>query len=187
MKKLCLLLVLCLLLTGCSSKPESTEATTSPATTAPVALVPEGECPAHADEDRDGFCDICAAFVLVTIDFYNINDLHGKIADADTHPGVDELSTYLEEARETDDHAIFLSTGDMWQGSPESNLTQGRIATEWMNELGFTAMALGNHEYDWGEEPIEVNSELAQFPFLAINIMTGRQNSRCPMSKAPMW
>ena len=36
--------------------------------------------------------------------------------------------------------------------------------------MGFVAMALGNHEYDWGEEYVEANAELAEFPFIAINI-----------------
>ena len=58
----------------------------------------------------------------------------------------------------------------MWQGQSESNMTKGLIMTDWMNELDFAAMALGNHEYDWGGEYIEDNEELAEFPFLAINI-----------------
>jgi 2',3'-cyclic-nucleotide 2'-phosphodiesterase (5'-nucleotidase family) len=31
-------------------------------------------------------------------------------------------------------------------------------------------MTIGNHEFDWGEEYIESNLELADFPFLAINV-----------------
>lgn len=173
MKKLCFLLVLCLLLTGCS--PAQTPDVTTPS---PCA---EG----HIDAANDGFCDRCSAFLLVMVDFYTLNDIHGKLADADTHPGLDELSTYLENARKNDDHAIFLNAGDMWQGASESNLTHGRIMVDWMNEMGFAAMAIGNHEYDWGEEPIEENAQYAQFPFLAINIYeraTNQQVSYCKSS-----
>lgn len=130
----------------------------------------------HKDENQDETCDICAQSVIVYIDFYNINDLHGKLADADSHVGVDELTTYLKNARKTDDHAFFLSTGDMWQGQAESNMTKGLIMTDWMNELDFTAMALGNHEFDWGEEFIEENAEFAEFPILAINVYDRQTN-----------
>ncbi len=127
-------------------------------------------CESHTDADADSYCDRCHSAIIVYIDFYAINDLHGKLADATTHPGVDELTTYLKQARETDEHVILLSVGDMWQGSSESNLTKGLMMTDWMNELGFAAMTLGNHEFDWGEEYIEANDETAEFPFLAINV-----------------
>ncbi len=133
-------------------------------------------CKNHKDNDSNGICDKCSNSVIVYVDFYNINDLHGKLADSDSHIGVDELTTYLKNARKTDENAIFLSTGDMWQGASESNMTKGLIMTDWMNELDFAAMALGNHEYDWGGEYIEDNEELAEFPFLAINIYDRETN-----------
>lgn len=141
-------------------------------------------CRQHADEDNNGICDVCAYSVYVLFDFYGINDLHGKLADADSHPGVDELTTYLKNARNTDDYVIFLSAGDMWQGSSESNMTKGQIMTDWMNELDFAAMTLGNHEYDWGGEYIERNSELAEFPFLAINVYDRETNARADYCEA---
>ena len=130
----------------------------------------QNECAKHSDKNNDGSCDLCSISVLVYLDFYGINDLHGKLADTDSQPGVDELTSYLKNARKNDDNAFFISAGDMWQGSSESNLTKGQILTDWMNELDFTCMALGNHEYDWGEEYIEQNYEIANFPFLAVNI-----------------
>lgn len=135
-------------------------------------------CKKHKDDNKDEICDLCHQSVIVYIDFYNINDLHGKFADADSNIGVDELTTYLKNVRKTDDHAFFLSTGDMWQGSSESNMTKGMIITDWMNELDFTAMAIGNHEYDWGGEYIEENADIAEFPFLAINIYDRSTNKR---------
>ena len=106
---------------------------------------------------------------LVAFDVFAINDLHGKLADTDYQPGVDELSTYLKQAGQAR-NTILLSTGDMWQGAAESNLTGGLIVTEWMNRLDFAAMTPGGHEFDWGEEQIRQNQQLAEFPFLAINI-----------------
>ena len=145
-----------------SSGSASTESTTTTQPAKPVC--------SHKDADNDEICDICKSSVIVVFDFYAINDLHGKFADADSNIGVDEMTTYFKNALKTDQHAILLSAGDMWQGSSESNMTKGKILVDWMNQLDFTAMAIGNHEFDWGEEYIASNAEFADFPFVAINI-----------------
>jgi len=141
-------------------------------------------CSAHADYDDNGSCDICFTSLYVTIDFYVINDLHGKFDDTSSNEGVDELTTYLKQMSDNDDHSVLLSSGDMWQGSSESNLTKGLLVTDWMNHLGFVSMTLGNHEFDWGEEYIEANDELADFPFLAINIFDRDTNERVEYCEA---
>lgn len=145
---------------------------------APPTDTTDRNCLQHLDADDNGVCDVCDQTVLVYFDFYTINDLHGKLADADSHIGVDELTTYLKNARVDNPNSFFLSTGDMWQGSPESNLTDGLIMTDWMNALDFTAMTLGNHEFDWGEDAIKTNAEAAEFPLLAINIYDRETNQR---------
>lgn len=152
--------------TGTSGTADSGTTTTQP--TAPLC--------AHQDADNDEICDLCHTTVIVLFDFYGINDLHGKFADADGNVGVDELTAYLKNARETDDNVIFLSAGDMWQGSSESNLTKGQIIVDWMNEMDFTAMAIGNHEFDWGTEYIATNAAFAEFPFIAINVYDRQTN-----------
>lgn len=124
----------------------------------------------HTDIDNDGSCDLCDESVVIFLDMFAINDLHGKLCDSDSQPGVDEMTTYLKNAYATKEHVLLLSSGDMWQGSSESNLTRGMIVTDWMNELDFVSMTLGNHEFDWGEEAIRANAALAEFPLLAINI-----------------
>ena len=162
MKRMILLLSLvCLLLAGCKEKV----------------------CQAHVDADGNDICDKCKASVIVVIDVYAINDLHGKLLDGTSHPGVDELTTYLLNAKEQG-NVLLLSTGDMWQGSAESNLTQGAIITDWMNELDFAAMTMGNHEFDWGEAPPETNEELAEFPLLAINVYDRETNERVEYCEA---
>ena len=150
----------------------------------PVSTGTGGEsCAEHKDDDDNGKCDTCSVSVLVYIDFYAVNDLHGKLCDTDIQPGVDELTTYLKAAS-SNKNAVILSSGDMWQGSPESNLTGGRIVTDWMNEVGFVSMTLGNHEYDWGVEYIEQNQELAAFPFLAINVYDRATETRVDYADA---
>ena len=140
------------------------------------------ECYPHTDVNNDGYCDECDTYVIVVIDLYGFNDLHGKFTATDTQPGIGGLTTYLKN--NATDNAIFLSSGDMWQGSSESNLTYGAIITEWMNELGFVSMTLGNHEYDWGESYIAANAELANFPLLAINVYSYETNERVEYASA---
>lgn len=180
---------------GSTTRPSTSTSSTTSSTTSSVIRpgstsssgsgtgnVPDGD---HWDNDNDGYCDDCDIDVVETLDFYNFNDLHGKFEDGDTHPGVDELTTYLENRREIDEHTVFLSTGDMWQGGSASNGTHGKIITDWMNYLGFEAMALGNHEFDWGMDVIRENAALAEFPILAINIYddaTGERADFCQPS-----
>ncbi len=133
-------------------------------------------CIKHIDDNNNGICDNCQQSVIVYVDFYNINDLHGKLDDGQNHVGVDELTTFLKSTIESDQNSVFLSSGDMWQGAAESNMTKGIIMTDWMNELQFAAMAVANHEFDWGEEYVEQNSNFAEFPFLAINIYDRETN-----------
>ncbi len=139
----------------------------------------------HTDADNNGYCDDCNAYVLVLVDFYALNDLHGKLVDSDSQPGVEELTAYLAKMAAIDDHTVLLSSGDMWQGSSESNLTHGLIMTDWMNAVGFAAMTLGNHEYDWGSDRIRENADLAEFPLLAVNVYdraTGEYADYCTPS-----
>lgn len=151
--------------------------TNPPAPSDPPTVKPE-QCTNHKDGNNDSYCDDCQTLLLVYLDFFSINDLHGKLADGDGHPGVDELTTYLKQAKSANKNTILLSAGDMWQGQAESNMTKGNIITDWMNELDFTSMTIGNHEYDWGSAFIRQNKEIAEFPFLAINIYDRTTNQR---------
>ncbi len=128
----------------------------------------------HADNNNDKYCDYCEIYCIVELDFYAFNDLHGSFIDTDAQPGVDELTTYLKyQLADEEEYEIILSSGDMWQGSVESSTNKGALMTEWMNEMGFVSMTLGNHEYDWGSQYIRENAKIANFPFLAINIYDG--------------
>ncbi len=188
LKIFALLLCLVTLLSACQKAPAASTGSTaggaagsSAASTAPTApptsrptLSPEystapevsDNC-GHQDANTDYLCDLCQGKLLVELDIFTVNDLHGKFLDSTSQPGVDELTSYLLSQT---GNTLFLSAGDMWQGSSESNLTGGLLLTQWMNELGFAAMTLGNHEFDWGEVFIRNNAEIADFPFLAINI-----------------
>ena len=95
--------------------------------------------------------------------------------------GITRLSTFaLTSERADPESTVFLSSGDMWQGSADSNLTYGQLMVNWMNIAGFESMAIGNHEFDWGYTHIVENAALANFPFLGINIVD-------PQGLRPSW
>lgn len=74
------------------------------------------------------------------------------------------------------DYSIFVSAGDMFQGTGVSNLTQGQAMSEIMNSFPFDAMAIGNHEFDWGLKTVlEKNKDIANYKFLSCNIFVEKQ------------
>lgn len=122
---------------------------------------------------------------LTSLDFYTINDTHGAIMnDHGKQVGISAMSSfYKSQYDKNPEGMVILSSGDMWQGTADSNLTRGETMTNWMNLVGFEAMAIGNHEFDWGVKVIEQNKELANFPYLGINILD--TNSQRPAWASP--
>jgi len=138
----------------------------------------------HSDDDDNGLCDLCRIDVTVTLDLYVINDLHGKVLSSGSQPGIAGLTAYLQSAMSADDAALLLASGDMWQGSSESNLTKGMLINDWLGALDCVSMTLGNHEFDWGTEYIASNAEQSEFPFLAINVYDSTTDSRVEYCEA---
>lgn len=113
------------------------------------------------------------------IDVYEMSDFHGAV-NAEVHSdscyiGLPKLATYLDNRRlENPGGTVLLSSGDMFQGSAESNLTRGYMVNYSMQYMGFDAMCIGNHEFDWTDTWIKKNAELKygtyQIPFLGANI-----------------
>ena len=173
-----LLLALIMLLCACEAGPMITTPTTPVVPTTPAQptqptqptqpVTPDSN---HLDDNGDEICDHCGIDVTVELDFYSFNDLHGVFMDTSKNPGLDEMTTFLKNAYADDSaYEILLSAGDMWQGTAESSANKGQLMTQWMNHMGFVAMTLGNHEYDWGSQYIAKNAEIAEFPFLGINV-----------------
>lgn len=122
----------------------------------------------------------------VTIDLYNLNDFHGAV---DHNPGnkeigINRLAAYFKTQLARNANSVFLSSGDMWQGSADSNITRGRLVVDAMNQIGFSAMAIGNHEFDWTDEYLYLNQTRSDFPLLGINIIDKATNQRADFADA---
>jgi 5'-nucleotidase len=133
------------------------------------------------------------------------NDVHGWI-DGKTvrHPdgttfrvgGGAVLSGYLDVLRaQNPGGVILLDAGDLFQGTLLSNLSEGEPVIAAYNEMGYDAVAVGNHEFDYGpigpvsvalnpnDDPfgaLAVRCKQAKFPFLGRNIYDKTTGKRPP-------
>jgi 5'-nucleotidase/UDP-sugar diphosphatase len=66
--------------------------------------------------------------------------------------------------------SIHVDSGDIWEGAPVFNQFNGEVEMRAMSQLGLTAMALGNHEFDKGSVNLEEQyQKFGGFPILAAN------------------
>lgn len=122
---------------------------------------------------------------LVSLDILTVNDFHGALLEDDKNPGAAKLGKWLKDKKATNpDGTLILSAGDMSQGSIDSNLLYGKTVIKAMNEIGFDAMAVGNHEFDWGLGCLKDQSAWADFPILTANI-TDQKASHPPEGTKP--
>lgn len=127
------------------------------------------------------------------------NDLHGQIQPVDLWVdtgaipagGVIALADAIADLRATTDTVVLLDAGDLFTGSLESTLAEGAPIIEAYRLLAVDAVAIGNHEFDFGpvgysaltaapaagdESPLGKRGALrarmssASFPFLSANI-----------------
>ena len=109
-----------------------------------------------------------------TYHFYCVNDFHGSVLERQStyyEAGIAKYFGKLRELKEADpDHTFIFSAGDMFQGSLESNFNYGELVMSCMNDVLFDAMAVGNHEFDYGPERLKTNILRADFPILGGNI-----------------
>jgi 5'-nucleotidase len=133
---------------------------------------------------------------LVTLSIIGTSDLHGAAFPRNGGPGgLPLLAGYvnnLRAARAADEGAVLLiDSGDTFQGEVESNLSEGALIVDAYNAMGYTAEAIGNHDFDFGavDSPtarqlpgdlrgaLKARAAQARYPFLAANLIdeaTGR-------------
>ena len=115
---------------------------------------------------------------IVDLELFAINDTHGTVYDSSSALGISKTATLLKTYPNNVNNALYISQGDMWQGSAASNITRGALMNDWMNYLGFTSMTVGNHEFDWTTSYIKTNVAKANFPYLGINVYDKTTNQR---------
>ena len=76
---------------------------------------------------------------------------------------------------------VVIDGGDCFQGTMISNLQFGRPVVEQMNAIGYSAMAIGNHEFDWSADTLAARVRGMHFAALAANMIERKTR------KLPSW
>lgn len=135
---------------------------------------------------------LAQAPATVTISIVGTTDLHGRVFADQGRGGLALLGGYLANlraARAADGGGVVLvDSGDTFQGGIESNLSEGAVVIAAYNALGYTALAIGNHDFEYGAldtadavdtpggDPrgaLKARAAQARFPFLAANLREG--------------
>ncbi len=129
----------------------------------------------------------------IRLTFCGMNDFHGalearhaRVVGGRQVGGIDIIAAYIKALRRANPGGLLLAdAGDLYQGTLLSAASEGAAVVEFYNELGFDAVAVGNHDFDFGpkgyhstpntpdEDALGVLKERvkqARFPFLAANI-----------------
>ncbi|GAB3763094.1 bifunctional metallophosphatase/5'-nucleotidase [Spirosoma pomorum] len=123
----------------------------------------------------------------VSITLLHTNDVHSRL---DPFPmdgsrnagrgGVARRATLLKSIREKEKNVLLFDAGDIFQGTPYFNLYKGEPEILAMNQLGYDAGTLGNHDFDGGIDNMVTQFGKAKFPMLIANydfkntVMDGR-------------
>src|SRR5438105_1510727 len=106
------------------------------------------------------------------------NDFHGALEPRPDPNGVRRggaayVAAAIDRARnECVPHCeiLLLDAGDLFQGTPASNLAFGRPVIDFYNRMGYAAAALGNHEFDWGVDSLRARMRQANFGIFGANV-----------------
>lgn len=122
----------------------------------------------------------------VRLQVLGTTDMHGHVEARDTYTlapepkGWARIATLIRQRREANPNTVLVDCGDTIQGEP-LNYVRNRLHPELpepsiavMNALGYAAMAVGNHEYDFGMDVLRGAEKQAKFPFLSANTFVGK-------------
>ena len=122
-----------------------------------------------------------AAPSRVQVVILSTTDLHGNIYPIDYYTnkpdgrGLAKVATMIKQAREANPNLLLLDSGDTIQGTPlayfhnKKNNTPPDPMMLTMSALKYDAMAVGNHEYNFGLKNLEKARREASFPWLSSN------------------
>lgn len=129
---------------------------------AACAPVPPAAAPAPASEPK-------------RVRIVHTNDFHGRLlpqqAGGRAAGGSAVLAAHFDSAAARfGGPVLILSAGDDMQGTAISNLSWGRATIAAHNAAGYDAAAVGNHEFDWGQDTLIARVRESRFPWLAANV-----------------
>ncbi len=127
-------------------------------------------------EEAAGMLDILVSnpeFKVITI--LATTDIHGHITpytpSGANRPigGMAKMKKLVDDVRSRQPNTLLVDIGDAPYNTNVANLFEGKPVIELMNMMGYDAMTLGNHDFDFPQDVMERNARLANFPFLSAN------------------
>lgn len=109
------------------------------------------------------------------ITILHTNDVHSRIEafpEGSKYAGMGgyaKRATLIKKIRATEPNVLLLDAGDLIQGTPYFNLFNGALEIKLMNELGYDATTIGNHDFDAGMKGLEKLIDEANFEFISSN------------------
>ncbi len=109
-----------------------------------------------------------AAAEMTHVTIIHFNDLD-RMEEKSGRGGVARLAGLIESVRDEGGHVLVTFAGDTISPSLLAGFDQGRHMIDLLNQLDLTAMALGNHEFDFGPDVAVERVAEATFPVLSAN------------------
>lgn len=108
-----------------------------------------------------------------TIKVFETTDVHGYITDVSSYKEdtfeyrLAYFSKIVNDARNNDayEDVLLLDTGDIYQGTPHSNLTYGAAMRAAYDQMDYDAVGLGNHEFDWDVKTYATDAKGTMAPY----------------------
>lgn len=124
----------------------------------------------------------------VDVQILGLNETHGQLLplDRDGRPagGAAVLASYLAQEEAENPRTLILDSGDFMAGPAISSYFEGASTVDVYNAIGVDATAVGNHEFDWGQDAFAERTAQAEFPYLAANIVD-QQTGEAPEGVQP--
>lgn len=124
-----------------------------------------------------------------SFDILYTSDLHGAIrpihynTNAYRPAGLALLASLIRKERERSPELMLVDNGDLLQGSPLASYAASKGTAEGrhtfitvLNELGYDAAVMGNHEFNYGQELLRGAVDASNFPWLSANIVHAEHN-----------
>lgn len=111
----------------------------------------------------------------VELQLLNVSDFHGNLEPLSVNGvsvgGAAALSSYFAQDRARNPNTILFTSGDAVGASPPiSSFFEDAPTVEWMNDAGFDAYAIGNHDFDAGLGRLQEQIDAARFPYIGANL-----------------